>query len=106
MRARLSCQRFSQTPSASIPVARKSRHHGLLLSGLAALTLAGCAGSPQRYASNIDPRYGVAPSPRVVAEGAVLPRGGGSYVVGTPYVIAGKTHYPSERAYAAVGLAS
>jgi rare lipoprotein A len=106
MRARLSCQWFSQDPRASAPVPRTSRHHGLVLSGLAALTLAGCAASPQRYASNIDPRYGVAPSPRVVAEGEVVPRGGGSYLVGRPYVIAGKTYYPSERTYAAVGLAS
>jgi rare lipoprotein A len=35
-----------------------------------------------------------------------VPRGGGSYLVGKPYVIAGKTYYPSERTYAAVGLAS
>jgi rare lipoprotein A len=73
---------------------------------LAALTLAGCAAQPTRYSSNIDPRYGVAPSPRVVAEGEPVPRGGGTYMVGKPYVVGGKTYYPSERTYAAVGLAS
>lgn len=55
--------------------------------------------------SQIDPRYGVAPSPRVVAEGEEVPRGGGYYMVGKPYQIAGKTYYPSERAYTATGLA-
>jgi rare lipoprotein A len=80
---------------------------GLIVSGIAALMLAGCAAQPQRYAhSNIDPRYGVAASPRVVADGDVVPRGGGTYLIGKPYVVAGKTYYPSERAYASVGLAS
>jgi rare lipoprotein A len=103
MRARLSCQwlRKPSRPASSVPNPR------LIVSGLAALTLAGCAAQPQRYAgSNIDPRYGVAASPRVVAEGEVVPKGGGNYMVGKPYVIAGQTYYPSERSYAAVGLAS
>ena len=56
--------------------------------------------------SQVDPRYGVAPSPRVVADGEEVPRGGGYYMVGKPYQIAGKTYYPSERSYSAVGLAS
>jgi rare lipoprotein A len=106
MRARLSYQwlsRQDRLPSASFSFALNSR---LVLSGLAALTLAGCAAQPQRYASNIDPRYGVAASPRVVAEGEVVPKGGGSYMVGKPYVVAGQTYYPSERTHAGVGLAS
>jgi rare lipoprotein A len=80
------------------------------LLGLCAL--AGCSSAPppmQRLAhhrSQIDPRYGVAPSPRVVADGEPVPRGGGSYMVGKPYQIAGKTYYPSERPYSSVGLAS
>ena len=79
----------------------------LILSGLAALTLAGCAAQPQRYASShVDPRYGVPASPRVVAEGEVVPRGGGMYMVGKPYTVGGITYYPSEHTHAAVGLAS
>jgi len=35
-----------------------------------------------------------------------VPRGGGSYLVGKPYTIAGQTYYPSEKHYAATGLAS
>ena len=49
--------------------------------------------------------YGPA-SPRVVADGEPVPRGGGMYMLGKPYTIAGLTYYPSEKHYAAVGLAS
>jgi rare lipoprotein A len=104
MRVRLSHQWLSRpTVSAPLPVGSGPR---VLLSGIAALTLAGCAAQPQRYAGNIDPRYGVAASPRVVAEGEVVPRGGGMYMVGKPYTVGGITYYPSERTHAAVGLAS
>jgi rare lipoprotein A len=105
MRAGLSCQWLSRPKRAfsPLPFAPNPR---LLLSGLAALTLAGCAAQPQRYAGNVDPRYGVPASPRVVAEGDVVPRGGGTYMVGRPYTVGGITYYPSERTYASVGLAS
>jgi len=80
---------------------------------LALAVLAGCASQPgsQRYASRgegggVDPRYGVRPSPRVVAEGEDVPQGGGRYQVGKPYQIAGKTYVPSEKPYAVVGAAS
>jgi rare lipoprotein A len=51
--------------------------------------------------------YGPA-SPRVVWDGGFIPHGGGQYLVGRPYTIAGKTYYPSEQtgAYSAVGMAS
>ncbi len=81
------------------------------LSG-AAIVLAGCAAQPTRQASlggsSFDPRLGVSASPRVVADGDPVPRGGGSYLVGHPYVIAGRTYVPSERpgGYSAVGTAS
>jgi rare lipoprotein A len=82
------------------------------LAGGAALSLAGCAEvPPQRIASGHPKEYfpssiwGPA-SPRVVAEGEPVPRGGGMYMVGKPYTIAGKTYYPSEKRYAAIGLAS
>src|SRR5438270_7342549 len=106
MRARLSCHwlsRQNRPAFAALPLAPNPR---LILSGLAALTLAGCAAQPQRYASNIDPRYGVAASPRVVADGDVVPRGGGTFMVGKPYTVGGITYYPSERTYASFGLAS
>jgi rare lipoprotein A len=65
------------------------------------LLLAHCAGS------NVDPRYGVSASPRVVDLGEPVRKGGGVYRVGTPYVVGGRTYVPSENPhYAAVGLAS
>jgi rare lipoprotein A len=83
--------------------------NSFVLLGLCAL--AGCSSAPPAVhgklaRSQVDPRYGVAPSPRVVADGEEVPRGGGYYMVGKPYQIAGKTYVPSERAYSSVGLAS
>jgi rare lipoprotein A len=57
--------------------------------------------------SSVDPRYGVSPSPRVVDDGEPVPKGGGVYRVGSPYVVAGRTYVPEENPnYQAVGLAS
>ena len=51
--------------------------------------------------------YGPA-SPRVVAQGEPVPAGGGQYMVGKPYTVAGHTYYPAEKkqGYSVVGLAS
>ena len=75
-----------------------------------AASLAGCAQPPSQHAHGREffsvARYGPA-SPRVVDDGEPVPRGGGQYLVGHPYTIAGRTYYPSENAhYAAVGMAS
>ncbi|WP_369414281.1 septal ring lytic transglycosylase RlpA family protein [Microvirga puerhi] len=69
-----------------------------------ALTAANCSNNR----SAIDPKYGVAPSPRVVADGEPVPKGGGRELVGKPYVIAGRTYVPRENpvGYSGVGLAS
>jgi rare lipoprotein A len=82
------------------------------LAGSAAVSLCGCAQQPlQRlaYANSMEyfpsSIYGPA-SPRVVADGEPVPRGGGMYMLGKPYTIAGLTFYPSEKHYAAIGLAS
>lgn len=92
-----------------------SASRGFLIAGVAggaALSLGGCAQQPplqraahhskEYFPSSI---YGAA-SPRVVADGEPVPRGGGTYMVGKPYSVAGQTYYPSEKHYAAVGLAS
>jgi rare lipoprotein A len=74
----------------------------------AALGLAGCAQQQATHGSEYFPQsvYGQA-SPRVVADNTEVPRGGGSYKVGQPYTIAGKTYYPSDyKRYSGVGLAS
>jgi rare lipoprotein A len=70
------------------------------------LALAHCASS-DKFARRVDPRYGVSASPRVVADGEPIPKGGGVYRVGKPYVVAGQLYIPEEnRAYHAVGVAS
>jgi rare lipoprotein A len=70
------------------------------------VVLANCSSSG-KFASRIDPKYGVSSSPRVVAWGDPVPRGGGTYRVGKPYVVAGRTYVPEEDAnYRAEGLAS
>ena len=55
----------------------------------------------------VDPRYGVAASPRVVEPGEPVPKGGGAYRVGAPYMVAGRVYVPEEDPhYRAEGLAS
>lgn len=90
------------------------RHAGTVLrvAGVAAiaLTVANCAQSGKtssRGGGGIDPKYGVAASPRVVEDGQPVPKGGGRQLVGKPYVVAGKTYVPRESPeYAREGLAS
>lgn len=72
----------------------------------AALALAGCASS-DKFARKVDPKYGVASSPRVAELGERVPKGGGVYRVGKPYVVAGRTFVPEENtSYRTEGLAS
>jgi rare lipoprotein A len=71
-----------------------------------ACLLAGCSGSSNQF-GRIDPRYGVASSARLVAPGQPVPKGGGTYRVGVPYSIGGRTYVPSEDPhYRAEGVAS
>jgi rare lipoprotein A len=92
---------------SSIP----TRPFAIALAATSAAALAGCAQQPgpQRMANSKEyfpaSIYGPA-SPRVVADGEPIPHGGGTYLVGKPYTVAGRTYYPTEKQYAAVGLAS
>src|ERR1700740_2130925 len=71
----------------------------------ACLVLANCASSSM--SSRIDPRYGVSSSPRVVAFGDPVPKGGGTYRVGKPYIVGGRVYVPEEDVnYREEGLAS
>lgn len=57
--------------------------------------------------SSVDSRYGVSASPRVVEDGEPVPKGGGVYRVGSPYMVAGRMYYPEDNPhYRAEGLAS
>src|SRR6478752_3369720 len=70
------------------------------------LLLANCASS-DKFASRVDPKYGVSSSPRVVGFGDPVPKGGGTYRVGKPYSVAGRVYVPEEDAdYRAEGMAS
>jgi rare lipoprotein A len=70
------------------------------------LVLANCASS-NKFASRVDPKYGVSSSPRVVAFGEPVPKGGGTYRVGKPYTVAGRVYVPEEDVnYREEGLAS
>src|SRR5437016_13971407 len=70
------------------------------------LVLANCASSG-KFASRVDPKYGVSSSPRVVAFGEPVPKGGGTYRVGKAYMVAGRVYVPEEDTnYRAEGLAS
>src|SRR5258705_7757689 len=60
------------------------------------LVLANCASS-DKFASRVDPKYGVSSSPRVVAFGEPVPKGGGTYRVGKPYTVAGRGYCPGEK---------
>ena len=92
--------------------AGKRRWRGAAIQGLTAVALAGCATQTAQQHYNhgheyfSQAKYGHA-SRKVVADGQPVPRGGGQYLVGRPYTIAGHTYYPSENAsYSAVGMAS
>ena len=87
----------------SIPVIRAA--HGAATVAVC-LVLANCA-SQDKFASRVDPKYGVSSSPRVVAFGEPVPKGGGTYRVGKPYTVAGRVYVPEEDPnYRAEGLAS
>jgi rare lipoprotein A len=72
----------------------------------ACLMLANCASSG-KFAGRVDPKYGVSSSPRVVAMGEPVPKGGGTYRVGKPYTVAGRVYVPEEdTGYREEGMAS
>jgi rare lipoprotein A len=70
------------------------------------LLVANCASSG-KFAGRVDPKYGVSSSPRVVALGEPVPKGGGTYRVGKPYTVGGRIYVPEEDVnYREEGLAS
>src|SRR5271156_5221189 len=88
---------------AADPVLRAARGAAAMA---VCLLLANCASSGQ-FAGQVDPKYGVSTSPRVVAFGEPVPKGGGTYRVGKPYPVAGRVYVPEEDInYREEGLAS
>nr|WP_037545588.1 septal ring lytic transglycosylase RlpA family protein [Stappia stellulata] len=73
------------------------------------LVLAACSSAPtgKKKVKFSEEKYGVAASPKVVADNKPVPKGGGRYMVGKPYKIAGKWYRPKDDPnYESVGLAS
>ncbi|WP_420415354.1 septal ring lytic transglycosylase RlpA family protein [Roseibium sp.] len=78
-----------------------------LLVAAAAGLVAACGSAPQEKAKFSPKKYGVKGSPKMVAAGKPVPKGGGRYVVGKKYKIAGKWYYPkNDPNYKKSGLAS
>jgi rare lipoprotein A len=70
----------------------------------AGILLTNCSGG---MSGKVDPKYGVSTSARVVEPGQPVPKGGGTYRVGKPYVVAGRTYVPEEDInYSEEGIAS
>jgi rare lipoprotein A len=73
---------------------------------LGCLALAGCAATTTKFSRSSapdEPKF----SPKVVADGTAVPKGGGGFRVGKPYVVAGRTYYPQlDPRYRADGIAS
>src|SRR5258707_3266070 len=87
----------------SDPVIRVARSAATVA---ACLVLANCASSG-KFASRVDPKYGVSSSPRVVALGEPVPKGGGTYRIGKPYTVGGRIYVPEEdTSYREEGMAS
>jgi rare lipoprotein A len=87
----------------SDPVVRAARSVAAVA---ACLVLANCASSG-KFASRVDPKYGVSSSPRVVAFGEPVPKGGGTYRVDKPYTVGGRIYVPEEDpTYREEGMAS
>jgi rare lipoprotein A len=88
----------------------KSVYAAVATTFLFSLSLGGCSSLPQVFQTSkaeVDPKLGVKPSPRVVAFGQPVPKGGGRSMVGKPYVVAGKRYTPKlDPSYEKVGLAS
>jgi len=84
--------RFNRTGRAGFP-----KPTLLGLAALVALALSGCSQAPSKKTKEYFPSsvYGAA-SQKVVGDGEAVPKGGGRYLVGKPYMIAGRTYTPKE----------
>lgn len=111
----------AQSGASPIPADRYPVEAGPALRILGVLcavgaAVAGCsstgvttAGKSKPAVAQVDPVLGVAPSPRLVADGKPIPKGGGVFQTGKGYKIGGRTYTPTPvepKNYTATGLAS
>jgi rare lipoprotein A len=105
LRGRLSVIGYGDNGKGREPFGRRIAQFGAV--ALGCLAVAGCSSSTSQLTSRLDPKYGVSASPRVIEPGQPVPKGGGVYRVGKPYVVGGQTYTPEEnRRYRGEGLAS
>ena len=107
--SRIACHSMSDIPSKT-SFSRRAVSVGCV--ALAGLLAANCTQQTARSRSKeigafSHAKYGTA-SPRVVAEGEAVPKGGGRQHIGRPYSVAGKRYVPHEKpvGYTIVGNAS
>jgi rare lipoprotein A len=71
------------------------------------LLLQGCSTTSPTSSSRYNRDYGVSASERVIRPGDPVPKGGGSYKVGSPYLVGKRWYMPREEPdYDRVGIAS
>jgi rare lipoprotein A len=108
MRRNATRRRVAQRRLAREDLAQRRWRQHARFGALAALcfVLSDCSSS-DKLTSRVDPKYGVASSPRVVEPGQPVPKGGGTYRVGKPYMVAGRMYVPEEDVnYRIDGMAS
>lgn len=98
----------SQASKASVFCPTTKKGVTVTATALLCLVMAGCSSAPSdkkvKFSSE---KYGVPASPKVVAEGQPVPKGGGRSFVGKPYKVAGKWYKPRhDPDYEKVGFAS
>ena len=96
-----------QASAVSMPIRSRNTLCWLRPAAVIVLSLlvADCASNSTKTASGN--KYGVKASPKVIADGEPIPKGGGYDMVGKPYTVAGKLYVPREdKNYSAVGTAS
>ncbi len=105
MRDDMGCNRAEANTGLREIIPSLTQRTVLRVAGVTAIALM-AANCSSNVRGGIDPKYGVAPSPKVVADGQPIPKGGGREMVGKPYTVAGRTYVPDATPRAAEGLAS
>ncbi|NRG18800.1 septal ring lytic transglycosylase RlpA family protein [Rhizobiales bacterium] len=101
-------QNASQASSTAFSFFISPRGAGATATALLCIAVAGCSSGPsEKKVKFSSAKYGVPASPKVIADGKPVPKGGGRAVVGKPYKVAGKWYKPKrDPNYEKVGYAS
>jgi rare lipoprotein A len=105
MRDDMRCNRAEANTGLRGAIPSFTQRTVLRVAGVTAIALM-AANCSSNVRGGIDPKYGVAASPKVVADGQPVPKGGGRDMVGKPYTVAGRTYVPDATPRPAEGLAS